>query len=176
MSDMENTGKSEGEFTHFDRKGDPSMVDVTDKPESDRVAIAAGSIFMRPDTLALVRTATGGKGDVFSVAQLAGIMGAKQTANLIPLCHPLKLSSVKVDLGCDDERSCVDIVATCRIRANTGVEMEAMTAVMVTALTVYDMCKASDRAMLISDVRLVYKSGGASGTYQTEPEKTGENS
>ena len=155
-------------FTHFDDQGDAVMVDVSDKDVTSRTATAAGSIFMQPETLALIMNDGVAKGDVLSVARLAGIMGAKRTPDLIPLCHPLALSSVKVALACDPDRNAVDITATCKLNGRTGVEMEALTAVGVAALTVYDMCKAVDRAMRIADIRLTHKSGGKSGTFEAE--------
>ena len=142
------------------------MVDVADKAETERRAVAKGRVFMAPETLALIREGAVKKGDVLSVARLAGIMGAKRTPDLIPLCHPLALTSVKVDLELDDTASAVEITASCGLKGRTGVEMEALTAVAVAALTVYDMCKARDRAMRIGDLRLVHKSGGKSGTYE----------
>lgn len=145
------------------------MVDVSGKDETDRVATAEGSVVMQPETLRLIREGQVKKGDVLAVARLAGIMAAKKTPDLIPLCHPLALTSVTVDLTLDEKRSAVDIRATCRLKGRTGVEMEAMTAVSVAALTVYDMCKAVDRGMLISDIKLVHKSGGKSGTYGAMP-------
>ena len=153
------------ELTHFDAKGKSRMVDVSDKEVSQRVAVAAGSVVMAPDTMKLITEGGVKKGDVLSVARLAGIMGAKKTPELIPLCHPLALASVEVDLVCDPERNAVDITATCKVTGRTGVEMEALTAVAVAALTIYDMCKAVDRAMRITDIRLIHKSGGKSGTY-----------
>jgi cyclic pyranopterin phosphate synthase len=156
-------------FTHFDAEGRAVMVDVSDKAETEREATARGSVFMQPDTLALIMAGGVKKGDVLSVARLAGIMGAKRTPDLIPLCHPLALTSVKVDLTCDPDRNAVDITATCKLRGRTGVEMEALTAVSVAALTVYDMCKAVDRGMTIGEVRLTHKAGGKSGTYGTPP-------
>ena len=153
------------ELTHFDAKGKSRMVDVSDKDETERVAVAAGSIVMAPDTMKLITEGGVKKGDVLSVARLAGIMGAKKTPDLIPLCHPLALNSVEVDLVCDPERNAVDITATCKVTGRTGVEMEALTAIAVAALTVYDMCKAVDRGMRITEIRLVHKSGGKSGTY-----------
>jgi len=153
------------ELTHFDAKGKSRMVDVSDKEVSQRVAVAAGSVVMAPDTMKLITEGGVKKGDVLSVARLAGIMGAKKTPDLIPLCHPLALNSVEVDLVCDPERNAVDITATCKVTGRTGVEMEALTAIAVAALTIYDMCKAVDRAMRITDIRLVHKSGGKSGTY-----------
>ena len=156
------------DFTHIDDQGNAIMVDVSHKDNSDRTATAKGSVIMGPQTLKLIMDGGVKKGDVLSVAQIAGIMGAKKTPALIPLCHPLNLSSVKVDLICDPERCAVDISATCRLAGKTGVEMEALTAASIAALTIYDMCKAVDRSMRITDIRLVYKSGGKSGTYQAE--------
>ena len=156
------------ELTHFDAKGKSRMVDVSDKEVSQRVAVAAGSVVMAPDTMKLITEGGVKKGDVLSVARLAGIMGAKKTPDLIPLCHPLALNSVEVDLVCDPERNAVDITATCKVTGRTGVEMEALTAAAVAALTVYDMCKAVDRGMKITDIRLVHKAGGKSGTFEAE--------
>ena len=156
------------DFTHIDDKGNAIMVDVSKKEVSDRTATAKGSVIMGSQTLELIMDGGVKKGDVLSVAQIAGIMGAKKTPDLIPLCHPLNLSSVKVDLICDPERGAVDISATCRLAGKTGVEMEALTAASIAALTIYDMCKAVDRSMRITDIRLVHKSGGKSGTYQAE--------
>ena len=153
-------------LTHFDKEGKAAMVDVGAKPETERVAVARGRVTMKPETLALVKAGETGKGDVLGVARLAGIMAAKRTSELIPLCHPLALSSVAVDLALDEAGSAVEIEATVKLTGRTGVEMEALTAVSVAALTVYDMCKAVDRAMTISDIRLVHKSGGKSGTYE----------
>jgi cyclic pyranopterin phosphate synthase len=157
------------DFTHFDAEGRAVMVDVSGKDETEREATARASVLMQPETLALIQAGGVKKGDVLSVARLAGIMGAKRTPDLIPLCHPLALTSVKVDLTCDPDRNAVDITATCKLKGRTGVEMEALTAVSVAALTVYDMCKAVDRGMIIAEVRLVYKAGGKSGTYRAEP-------
>jgi cyclic pyranopterin phosphate synthase len=154
------------EFTHFDKEGKARMVDVSDKSVSARVAVAQGSVVMQPETLALIQSGGVKKGDVLPVARLAGIMGAKRTPDLIPLCHPLGLESVSVDLSLAPERNAVDITATCRLTGRTGVEMEALTAVAVAALTVYDMCKAVDRGMRIVDIRLTHKSGGKSGTFE----------
>jgi cyclic pyranopterin monophosphate synthase len=153
-------------FTHFDKEGKARMVDVSDKAETERTATAKGSVIMQPATLALIKDGGMKKGDVLSVARLAGIMGAKRTADLIPLCHPLALTSVQVDLTLDEARNAVDITATCKLTGKTGVEMEALTAVSVAALTVYDMCKAVDKGMQIVDIRLTHKSGGKSGTYE----------
>ena len=155
-------------FTHLDKEGKARMVDVSDKAETERAATAKGSVIMQPATLALIKEGAVKKGDVLSVARLAGIMGAKKTPDLIPLCHPLALTSVQVDLTLDEARNAVDITATCKLVGKTGVEMEALTAVSVAALTVYDMCKAVDKAMQIVDIRLTHKSGGKSGTYEHE--------
>ncbi len=144
------------------------MVDVSDKADTERIATARGSIYMQAETLSKIMQGGVKKGDVLSVAQLAGIMGAKKTPDLIPLCHPLALTSVRVDLICDPERNAVDIEATCKLKGQTGVEMEALTACSVAALTVYDMCKAVDRGMRISDIRLTHKSGGKSGTFEAQ--------
>jgi cyclic pyranopterin phosphate synthase len=154
------------ELSHLDKDGKAAMVDVSAKAPSERVAVAKGAITMMPETLALIQEGGVAKGDVLSVARLAGIMGAKRTPDLIPLCHPLALSSVKVELTPDPDRATIDIAATCKVVAATGVEMEALTAVAVAALTVYDMCKAVDRGMTIGDIRLVHKSGGKSGTFE----------
>ncbi|HUI17982.1 MAG TPA: cyclic pyranopterin monophosphate synthase MoaC [Alphaproteobacteria bacterium] len=156
-------------LTHFDAKGQAVMVDVSGKPESARVAVAAGTVLMQPATLSRIMAGGVKKGDVLSIAQLAGIMGAKRTPDLIPLCHPLPLTSVAVGLSCDPVRHAVDIVATCKTRGRTGVEMEALTAVAVAALTIYDMCKAVDRGMRLSEIRLIEKSGGKSGRYKAKP-------
>ena len=153
-------------LTHLDAKGQASMVDVSAKAETERAATAKGSVHMRPETLALVAEGAIKKGDVLAAARLAGIMAAKRTAELIPLCHPLALSHIAVDLTLDRKRSAIDIEATCKLRGRTGVEMEALTAVSVAALTVYDMCKAVDRGMRITDIRLTRKSGGKSGGFE----------
>ena len=157
------------DFTHFDEHGRARMVDVSDKVETERVATAAGSVVMQKATLERIMAGSVDKGDVLSVARLAGIMGAKRTPDLIPLCHPLALGSVSVDLSCDPARNAIDISATCKLKGRTGVEMEALTAVAVAALTVYDMCKAVDRGMRIEGIHLVHKSGGKSGTYEAKP-------
>ena len=153
-------------LTHFDSEGKAAMVDVTDKAVTERVAVAKGRIVMAPATLALIRDGGVEKGDVLSVARLAGIMGAKRTPDLIPLCHPLALTAVGVDLKPLPGEDAVEITATCKLSGRTGVEMEALTAVSVAALTVYDMCKAADRGMRIEAIRLVRKSGGRSGTFE----------
>ena len=156
-------------FTHLDSEGRARMVDVSDKAETDRVAIAGARVVMRQETLERIRSGDVAKGDVLAVARLAGIMAAKRTAELIPMCHPLALTSVGVELECVPERSAVEITATCRLRGRTGVEMEALTAATVAALTVYDMCKAVDREMMVTDLRLLRKSGGRSGDWEREP-------
>ena len=152
-------------LSHFDAGGNARMVDVGAKGETERVAVANATVLMQPATLALIRDKKAAKGDVLAVAQLAGIMAAKRTPDLIPLCHPLSLSAVEVKLSLDADRHSVEIEATCKLKGRTGVEMEALTAASVAALTVYDMCKAVDRGMVISDVKLVHKSGGKSGTF-----------
>jgi cyclic pyranopterin phosphate synthase len=152
-------------LTHFDERGNAHMVDVGGKEVTERVAVARASVTMQPATLKLIATKKAAKGDVLAVAQLAGIMAAKKTPELIPLCHPLALTSVDVKLSLDSRRNAIDIEATCKLKGRTGVEMEALTAASVAALTVYDMCKSVDRGMVISDVRLLHKSGGKSGTY-----------
>jgi cyclic pyranopterin monophosphate synthase len=157
------------DFTHFDAEGKARMVDVSAKPETDRLAVASGAVLMAPETLAMVAAGKAKKGDVLGVARLAGIMAAKRTAELIPLCHPLPLTSIEVDLICDHAKNAVEITAIARTTGRTGVEMEALTAVSAAALTVYDMCKAVDRAMVLSDIRLEQKSGGKSGTYTRKP-------
>jgi len=153
------------ELTHFDAAGNAVMVDVGAKAVTERSATAKGSVLIAPTTMALILARGFKKGDVLAVAQLAGIMGAKRTPDLIPLCHPLALTAVQVELTCDPVRNAVDIAATCKLAGRTGVEMEALTAVSVAALTVYDMCKAADKTMRITDIRLVHKSGGKSGEF-----------
>ncbi|MBX6745209.1 MAG: cyclic pyranopterin monophosphate synthase MoaC [Acetobacteraceae bacterium] len=160
-------GAGQAGFTHFDEQGRAAMVDVSAKPETERVAIARGRVVMAPETLARIREGQVGKGDVLGVARLAGIMAAKRTSDLIPLCHPLMLSKVAVDLT-PAPPDAVEIEAMVKLTGRTGVEMEALTAVTVAALTVYDMCKALDRGMRIEAVRLVHKSGGKSGIYEGE--------
>ena len=155
-------------LSHFDKAGNAHMVDVGAKDVTERVAVARATVTMQAATLKLIRTKTAAKGDVLTVAQLAGIMAAKRTPDLIPLCHPLALNSVDVKLSCDIKRRAVDIEATCRLRGRTGVEMEALMAASIAALTVYDMCKAVDRGMVISDVRLIHKSGGKSGIFDAD--------
>ena len=154
---------NDAQLTHLDDAGHARMVDVGAKPATRREAIAVGSVVMQPETLALIIAGELEKGDALATARIAGIMAAKQTPSLIPLCHPIPLTRVAVDLSPDEAASAVNITATVATTAQTGVEMEAMTAVCVAALTVYDMCKAVDRAIRFEGVRLVRKSGGASG-------------
>lgn len=154
--------------THFDRKGNIHMVDITEKAPTERVAVATGAVTMKQEALDSIRQGQVAKGNVLATAQLAGIMAAKQTHQLIPLCHPLPITSADVELKLDEKRSTVEITATVKTTARTGVEMEALTAVTVAALTVYDMCKAIDRAMRIVDIHLVRKSGGRSGDIALE--------
>ena len=153
------------ELTHIDANGNANMVDVSAKDVTERTATAVATITMEPATLALILGGTVKKGDVLAAARLAGIMGAKRTPDLIPLCHPLPLSSVKVEVTPDQDRNAIDILATCKVNGRTGIEMEALTAASVTALTIYDMCKAVDRGMTISGVRLMHKAGGKSGEW-----------
>jgi cyclic pyranopterin phosphate synthase len=150
-------------LSHVDESGRLRMVDVSDKPESERMAIARGEVFMRPETLALIQSGALKKGDLLTVAKLAGVMAAKRTAELIPLCHPLPLSHISVELELDSALPGVQITATTRSVGKTGVEMEALTAVSVAALTVYDMAKAAEKTMRIQNIRLVEKHGGQSG-------------
>ena len=155
-------------LTHMDESGRPRMVDITEKPDTHRQAVAKGLVRMQPATLELINKGQVAKGDVLSVAQLAGIMAAKQTPNLIPLCHPILISDVRIEFDIDDKESTVVITATVESTGKTGVEMEAMTATAVAALTIYDMCKAVDRGMKIENIRLIRKSGGKSGTITLE--------
>ena len=155
-------------LTHLDDKGHARMVDVGEKKATNRQATASGQIFMTSETLQLIVAGDNKKGDALSVARIAGIMAAKQASTLIPLCHPLMLTKVVVELKIDQESSSVSCVATVQTKGQTGVEMEALTAVNVALLTVYDMCKASDKGMVISDIKLLKKSGGQSGEWQRE--------
>jgi len=157
-----------GDFTHFDKEGKAVMVDVSDKDITERTATAKGSVLMEAYTLAKIEEGAVGKGDVLGIARTAGIMAAKRTSELIPLCHPLALNAITVNLTCDKGRNAVDIIATCCITGRTGIEMEALTAVSVAALTVYDMCKALDRSMRMTNIRLTHKSGGKSSIYESE--------
>lgn len=162
------------ELSHLDRAGRPRMVEVGGKPETAREATARGEVRMRPQTLARIRAGQLEKGDVLAVAQLAGIQAAKRTWELIPLCHPIPLTGVELEFRLDEARSCVEIRATARAVARTGVEMEALVAVMGAALAIYDMCKAVDREMTITDVWLERKSGGRSGTFVRAAPAEGE--
>ncbi|NLD69037.1 MAG: cyclic pyranopterin monophosphate synthase MoaC [Limnobacter sp.] len=156
-------------LTHFDSAGRAQMVDIADKAITHRIAIARGTIRMKPETLALVREGTAKKGDVIGIARIAAIQGAKRTADLIPLCHPIALTRIGVDFELDEAGTAVHCTATVECEGRTGVEMEALTAVQVGLLTVYDMCKAVDRGMTIGDVRLVQKHGGKSGSFVADP-------
>lgn len=158
----------EDHLTHLDETGKARMVDVGAKPESERVAVAEGTVYMQPETLRLIQEGALKKGDVLAVARIAGVMAAKRTAELIPLCHPIALTQIDLDLSIDAEANAVRIRATARTVGKTGVEMEALTGVSVAALTIYDMAKAVDRAMRLSDIRLLAKRGGQHGDYQAE--------
>lgn len=153
------------EFTHVDGQGRVRMVDVGEKRSSKRVAVAKGTVFMSPDTLAAIGDEKVKKGNVLETARIAGIMAAKQTGSLIPMCHPLNITHARVDFFNDKKNSCIHIEAEVSLTGKTGVEMEAMTAVSIAALTIYDMCKAHDKGMEISNIHLAFKSGGKSGTY-----------
>ena len=153
-------------LTHFDESGKARMVDVTGKTVTHRLAVAHGSILMKPATLRLIRQGDVEKGDVLGVARVAGIMAAKKTSELIPMCHPLAITSVTLEFILNVKKSAVEITATVKVAGQTGVEMEALTAVSVAALTIYDMCKAADKEMVISDIMLLEKQGGKSGHFQ----------
>ncbi len=155
-------------LSHLDAEGRARMVDVTAKPDTERVAEAAARVTMRPETLEQIQAGGVAKGDVLSVAELAGVMAAKRTSELIPLCHPLMLTGIEVRLTPNPAEACVDVHTRVRTTGKTGVEMEALTAASVAALTIYDMCKAADRAMRIEALRLLRKSGGKSGEIQLE--------
>lgn len=157
------------ELTHFNAGGQAHIVDVSEKPVTDRVAVAEGWVRMRPETLALVTAGTAKKGDVLGIARLAGIMGAKKTADLIPLCHPLAITKVTLDLTPDAALPGVRITATVKTTGQTGVEMEALTAVSVAALTVHDMLKAAEKTIEIGGIRVVLKDGGKSGRFEAAP-------
>ena len=155
-------------LTHLDATGNAHMVDVSDKHVTSRSATAKAQVLMLPETLTLIMSGTAKKGDVLATARIAGIMAAKKTHELIPLCHPLLISKVSVDFAADEKSSSIEVSATVRVEGKTGVEMEALTACSVAALTLYDMCKSVDRAMKITDLRLTEKSGGKSGTFTAE--------
>lgn len=157
-------------LTHIDESGKARMVDVTAKAATEREAVAKGRVLMKKETLELILACEIKKGDVLGVARVAGIMAAKKTAEIIPLCHPLNITSVTVDFEPVSDPPSIEITATAKIASQTGVEMEAMTAVSAAALTVYDMCKAADKGMVLSDIRLVRKTGGKSGTFVREGE------
>ena len=156
------------DFTHIDASGDANMVDVSAKGDTVRIARAEAIVTMKPETLEMIMNGDHHKGDVFAVARIAGIQAAKKTSDLIPLCHPLMLTSVKVELVAEPEESQVRITSRCKLTGKTGVEMEALTAASVAALTLYDMCKAVDKGMVIRDVRLLEKEGGRSGHWRAE--------
>ncbi|MEC9022540.1 MAG: cyclic pyranopterin monophosphate synthase MoaC [Pseudomonadota bacterium] len=155
-------------LTHIDTDGEAKMVDVSEKRQTERVAIAAGKITMKPETLNLIQQGRVKKGDALSVARLAGIMGAKKTSDLIPLCHPLALNAIEVELSPSPNDNSIEITASCKVKGRTGVEMEALNAVSIAALTVYDMCKAVDREMIIGNIRLIKKIGGKSGFFEAD--------
>lgn len=154
------------EFSHFNEQGRARMVDVSDKKETARTAIAAGEVLVNRETFDLIRSGGIAKGDVLATAQIGGIMGAKHTPDLIPMCHPIMISGIDIDFNLNEEKLAVEITATAKCNGVTGVEMEAMTAVSIAALTVYDMCKAVQKDMVISDIRLLKKTGGKSGTFE----------
>lgn len=153
-------------LTHIDTKGMAKMVDVTEKPLTRREAVARGSVYMKPETLKLIQDKKVPKGDVLSVSRIAGIMAAKKTSEIIPMCHPLNITSVNIDFDIDNKKNKIDIKAKIKITGQTGVEMETLTAVSAAALTIYDMCKAVDKEMVISDIMLIEKSGGRSGVFK----------
>ncbi|MGI9374211.1 MAG: cyclic pyranopterin monophosphate synthase MoaC [Hyphomicrobiales bacterium] len=153
-------------LTHIDKQGNAHMVDVSKKDVTERVAVAAGSVWMQGETLELIQSGNAKKGDVIATARIAGIMAAKRTHELIPLCHPLALSKVSIDIIADDVEPRLDVTAMVKVTGQTGVEMEALTAVSVTCLTIYDMVKAVDRGIRITDIRLQEKSGGKSGNFR----------
>lgn len=162
---MEQKPNNMSKLTHLNDKGEAHMVDVSNKDKTERIAIAQATISMQTETLKMVIEGSHKKGDVLAVARIAGIQAAKQCSNLIPLCHPLMLTSINVECEADEQNNCVHITTRCKLNDRTGVEMEALTAASVAALTIYDMCKAVDRGMVISDVQLVKKSGGKSGDW-----------
>ena len=158
------------DFTHFNEQGRAKMVDVGEKPVTSRSAAAAGRVLVNRETFALIRSGGMKKGDVLTVAQVAGVMGAKRTPELVPMCHPIPLSGIDLELHLDESRCSVEITATVRCEGRTGVEMEALSAVSAAALTVYDMCKAVQKDMVIADIRLLEKSGGVHGDFIREEE------
>ncbi|MBQ2961033.1 MAG: cyclic pyranopterin monophosphate synthase MoaC [Oscillospiraceae bacterium] len=159
------------DFTHFNEQGRAKMVDVGEKPISQRVAVAGARVLVNENTFNLIKSGGMKKGDVLTVAQIAGVMGAKRTPDIIPMCHPILMDGINLDLSLDEERLSVEIKAEVRCDGRTGVEMEALSAVSIAALTVYDMCKAVQKDMVISDIRLISKTGGVHGDYYREEEK-----
>jgi len=159
------------DFTHFNEQGRAKMVDVGEKPISQRVAVAGARVLVNENTFSLIKSGGMKKGDVLTVAQIAGVMGAKRTPDIIPMCHPILMDGINLDLSLDEERLSVEIKAEVRCDGRTGVEMEALSAVSIAALTVYDMCKAVQKDMVISDIRLISKTGGVHGDYYREEEK-----
>lgn len=158
------------DFTHFNEQGRAKMVDVGEKPVSERTAAAAGRVLVNAETFALIKSGGMKKGDVLTVAQIAGVMGAKRTPDIIPMCHPILLGGIDLSLALDETRHSVEIIASVRCDGRTGVEMEALTAVSTAALTVYDMCKAVQKDMIITDIRLLKKSGGVHGDFERKEE------
>ncbi len=157
-------------LTHLNEQGEAHMVDVSDKDKTERIAIAQAVISMQAKTLTMIAEGSHKKGDVLAVARIAGIQAAKQCAHLIPLCHPLMLTSIKVECIADEENQCVRIVSQCKLNDRTGVEMEALTAASIAALTIYDMCKAVDKSMVVGEVKLLEKKGGRSGHWTADNE------
>ena len=157
-----------GDFTHFNDQGRAKMVNVGEKPESQRIAVAAGRVLVNNETFALIQSGGMKKGDVLTVAQVAGVMGAKRTPDVIPMCHPIQINGIDLNLSLDDKRQSVEITASVSCNGKTGVEMEALTAVSMAALTVYDMCKAVQKDIMITDIRLLKKSGGVHGEFTRE--------
>lgn len=157
-----------GDFTHFNDQGRAKMVNVGEKPESQRIAVAAGRVLVNSETFALIQSGGMKKGDVLTVAQVAGVMGAKRTPDVIPMCHPIQINGIDLNLSLDEKRQSVEITASVSCNGKTGVEMEALTAVSMAALTVYDMCKAVQKDIMITDIRLLKKSGGVHGEFTRE--------
>ena len=157
-----------GDFTHFNDQGRAKMVNVGEKPESQRIAVAAGRVLVNNETFALLQSGGMKKGDVLTVAQVAGVMGAKRTPDVIPMCHPIQINGIDLNLSLDEKRQSVEITASVSCNGKTGVEMEALTAVSMAALTVYDMCKAVQKDIMITDIRLLRKSGGVHGEFTRE--------
>lgn len=157
-----------GDFTHFNDQGRAKMVNVGEKPESQRIAVAAGRVLVNSETFALIQSGGMKKGDVLTVAQVAGVMGAKRTPDVIPMCHPIQINGIDLNLSLDEKRQSVEITASVSCNGKTGVEMEALTAVSMAALTVYDMCKAVQKDIMLTDIRLLRKSGGVHGEFTRE--------